>query len=406
MPIPEITRANVLSAINHIRKNGVPTRRRSTRYCLVHDGRRYPPKYVVSLAVKSATGRALDPQGFGGGVETNSLLRRLGFSVGEFKQGDAATRRQPPAYSRTKRRQKVETDKVTESAKTAARASLIGRGVVRGQSGDPKDGEAILLDVLTKQWPKGLRLKFLITPGGFVVGDFPTSWSGGIGWNSKTTDLKDLKKHASPTLSRTVTNRVLKAAAGKVDVLTIGIDLYSDERQERYEHAELVAIYEIASRRVFWTGKSYPTIGQERDLVQVVDLRTHLQRLAGERVLVLGCHDLNMFRPRARARQKSRGVRRQRCVRMRKIVHRFKPTIVLHHPHGTDSPNIWRTAWGGLTREQQHLQAWASGIGYYNIWGDPIRASLKKVRAGTQGGSKVLDWTCSYRLACRCSFED
>jgi hypothetical protein len=79
---------------------------------------------------------------------------------------------------------------------------------------------------------------------------------------------------------------------------------------------------------------------------------------------------------------------------------------VLHHPHGTDSPNIWRTAWGGLTRKQQHLQEWASGIGYYNIWGDPIRASLKKVRAGTQGGSKVLDWTCSYRLTCRCSLED
>jgi hypothetical protein len=361
---------------------------------------------VVSLAVKSATGRALDPQEFGGGVETNSLLRRLGFSVVDFKQGDAVTRRQPATYSESKRRLKGETEKVTDSAKADARASLIGRVVVRGHSGDPKDGEAMLLDVLTKQWPKGLQLKFLITPGGFVVGDFPTSWSDGIGWNSKPSDLFELQKHAFPTLSRTVTKKVLKAAAGKVDVLTIGIDLVSDERQKRKKHAELVAIYEIANRRVFWTGKSYPTIGQERNLVQVVDLRTHLQRLAGERVLVLGCHDLNMFSPRSWASQESPGDRRQRCNEMRRIVHQFNPTIVLHHPHGTDSPNIWRTAWGGLTRKSHHLQSWASGIGYYNIWGDRLRASLSKVRAGTQGGSKVLDWTCRYGKNCACSFED
>ena len=204
--------------------------------------------------------------------------------------------------------------KSSDSEKTASRALLIGRVVVRGQPGDPDDGEAMLLDVLTKRWPKGLRLKFLMTPGGFVVGRFPTSWSGGIGWNSKATDLYELEKHALPTLSRTVTSRVLKAATGKVDVLTIGIDLVSDERKGHNEHAELVVIYEIASRRVFWTGKSYPTFGQERDLVQVVDLRTHLRRVAGERVLVLGCHDLNMFSPRGRASQKP-GDRRQRCGR-------------------------------------------------------------------------------------------
>src|SRR3989304_2486811 len=106
MPIPEISRANVLSAIKHIQKKGIPPRRRSNRYCLVHDGRRYPPKYVVSLAVKSTTGRALDPREFGGGVETNSLLRRLGFSIVSLMPGDADSGRRPADYSGTKRRMK------------------------------------------------------------------------------------------------------------------------------------------------------------------------------------------------------------------------------------------------------------------------------------------------------------
>ena len=252
----------------------------------------------------------------------------------------------------------------------------------------------MLLDVLTKRWPKGLQLKFLITPGGFVVGDFPTKWSGGIGWNSKPSDLYELQKHAYTTLSRTVTNRVLKAATGKIDVLTIGIDLVAEEHKGHQEHAELVAVYEIASQRVFWTGKSYPTSYQERDLVQVADLRTHLLKLADERVLVLGCHDLNLFSPRGRASQKPSGNRRKRCDKMRRIVLRFKPTIVLHHPHSTDSPHIWRTAWGGLTREPHQLRAWSSGIGYHR-WGKRPRALLRNVLAATQGGAPAIDFILS-----------
>jgi hypothetical protein len=104
-----------------------------------------------------------------------------------------------------------------------------------------------------------------------------TNWSGGIGWGSLSTDLAALRVRADRTLSQTVTDRVLKAAEGKIDVLTIGIDLLRDDDRE---HAELVAVYELARRRVFWTGKSYPTSGQERHLVQVVELKTHLLELA------------------------------------------------------------------------------------------------------------------------------
>jgi hypothetical protein len=114
----------------------------------------------------------------------------------------------------------------------------------------------MLLDVLTKHWPQGLHLKFLITPGGFLVAPFPRDWRGGVSWDSKPSDLNLLRVHAETVLWKALTEQVMKAAKGKIDVLTIGIDLSSDDRME---HAELIAVYEFATRRVFWTGKSYPT---------------------------------------------------------------------------------------------------------------------------------------------------
>jgi 5-methylcytosine-specific restriction protein A len=77
----EIRAEHVRAAIAEIERNGVPLRRQSTRYHLVYQGRRYPPKYVVSLAARHATGRELPPKVFNGGEETNRPLRNLGFEI-------------------------------------------------------------------------------------------------------------------------------------------------------------------------------------------------------------------------------------------------------------------------------------------------------------------------------------
>jgi hypothetical protein len=177
-------------------------------------------------------------------------------------------------------------------------------------------------------------------------------------------------------ISRVVTERVCRAARGKADVLTIGIDLADDDSEEQ---AELVAILDVAKRRVVrWTGKSYPTARQERTLVHVVDLDSHLLKVADERVLVLGCHDLNMFSPRARANQARYGARWLRCREMRQNVVRFEPTVVLHHPHTTDTPNTWRMPWLSLARELPTIRVWASGIAYFSS-GGKRRAPLARV---------------------------
>jgi len=159
-------------------------------------------------------------------------------------------------------------------------------------------------------------------------------------------------------------------------------------------HAELVAFVRCSDGRVLrWTGKSYPTTRQEARLIQVTDLDSHCVRFDGDRVLILGCHDLNMFSPRAWANQNSQGERRKRCRQMRGVVSRFEPTVILQHPHGTDSALTWQLPWAALReRCKETLKAWASGICFQSS-GEDENGNLKRERDELQ---KVLAKTRRY----------
>ncbi len=76
-----IDRQSVLDAIRYIDENGIPKTRISRTYNLKYNGNLYPPKYLISIANKIANGHELRPFEFGGGVETNSFLEKLGFDI-------------------------------------------------------------------------------------------------------------------------------------------------------------------------------------------------------------------------------------------------------------------------------------------------------------------------------------
>ena len=56
-----------------------PPKREATGFDLLFDGQIYPPKYVVALANKLATGKLL--RKFSGGAETNEFLQSHGFTI-------------------------------------------------------------------------------------------------------------------------------------------------------------------------------------------------------------------------------------------------------------------------------------------------------------------------------------
>ena len=382
-----LTRAHVEAAIARIDREGVPPRRASTKFQLVINGRRYPPKYVISLAVADATGRELPPQEFSGGEETNGVLQSLGFTVvGPGLPTPTPTRPKPPAAPARPRPVARPAPKAPTPRVDADGLQPIVRVVVQGSPASSPRAAGEMLSEAFERWPSSGRAKFTITPGGFVVGEFPSRWSGGLAWESSAKDLDALVRVAKPLVDACVTKKVLVAAKARTRILTIGVDLMSDA-----EHAELVAVIDCDSGEIVrWTGKSYPTGDQEALLVQVADVDSHLLEIADEKVLVLGCHDLNMFSARARANQSPNGVRRRRCDAMAKATARFKPTIVLQHPHSTDTPNIWRLPWSCLSRDYPTVRTYASGIGYFRWSGKP-RRPLREVLDGTRSETGVAD---------------
>ena len=82
-----INKEHVLQAITEIRTGGVPREREPTKFNLVYEGRLYPPKFVLSLAAKHATGTELPASVFSGGDEANSFLAGLGFDI-QVKRDD------------------------------------------------------------------------------------------------------------------------------------------------------------------------------------------------------------------------------------------------------------------------------------------------------------------------------
>lgn len=256
--------------------------------------------------------------------------------------------------------------------------------------------EHVLLEVF-RAWPDNQSARFTIAPGGFVDVDVNAKWDGAHGWSSAPGDLLDLEAAALPHAMAAVTQRVLNAARGKTDYLTLGVDLsFKNERT-----AELVAVFDVAlGKAVHWTGKSYPTGGQQNSLIHVRDLSTHLfQTPTGGGVGVFGCHDLNAFHPRGGAARNVGGSYDLRARAIAKCVAGWQPPVLLHHPHRTDSPRIWNLPWATLSGLLGGT-TWASAICYcYRDKKGRLlkqRRSLESVLAATRS-QPTLDFLVDVR---------
>ncbi|MEM5798588.1 MAG: hypothetical protein QXP39_00885 [Candidatus Aenigmatarchaeota archaeon] len=165
------------------------------------------------------------------------------------------------------------------------------------------------------------------------------------------------------------------------DYFIIGID---SKNPGNNQHIELIAIFDLKeSKTIHWTGKFYPTEGQKRDLIRINDLNTHFIKLNNQKIVILGCHDLNVFSPRGQANAKPESWKRKTADKFKKLCRKFKPDIILQFPHMTDTPNIWNLAWKTIEKELNYVKHYASGIKYYNDGHNP-RGPLSKVLEKTK----------------------
>lgn len=94
---PNITKKHILQAVQEIESKGlIPPNRESVNYDLFYNNKRYPPKYVISIANKFANEHELKSTEFDA-IDAKTFLSKLGFEIKlkfDIKPGDIINNQQ------------------------------------------------------------------------------------------------------------------------------------------------------------------------------------------------------------------------------------------------------------------------------------------------------------------------
>lgn len=80
MAIPTLSNQNILDALKYIDEKGVPFHNQSYKYELIHDEKKYPPKYVIAVAIHLATGQEIATDNFKA-IDAKTFLESLDFVI-------------------------------------------------------------------------------------------------------------------------------------------------------------------------------------------------------------------------------------------------------------------------------------------------------------------------------------
>lgn len=247
--------------------------------------------------------------------------------------------------------------------------------------------QSVIRKFLKKEYGKRIY-EFILTPGGFLIFDFPER----IDYKEDVTKPKQesielLQETAADKINsffESLDSDLLEQLQDTADYFSIGIDGRSLINNQ---HIEFVAIYDLKKGEIaHWTGKFYPTKNQQSSLIRFNDLDTHFIELNNQRVMLLGCHDLTVYSSRGQAASDPNKWRYKLSNKFRKAAKKFKPEIVLQHPHSTDTPATWKASWNQLVKELPSVKHYASGIKYENIDGEELREDIEVVLERTREG--------------------
>jgi hypothetical protein len=370
---------------------------------LIFNEKKYPAKHIRGLAYYVANKKEISKSEYSGGQETANFFKKLGFSVQYKKETlkPTETLRQISKPTKQIEPQKMTSKKlIVVSEKNAIQCGnhKIARLVVTGKQYDKYGNpnftklEKLIEKFLSTEFGKN-HFEFILTPGGFLTFEFPAELQRDL-------DISKAEKQNIPQLQKAANNvitdffgglqsTVFKKLKETADFFTIGIDGFNPTNDQSIE---LVAVYDLGKEKVTnWTGKFYPTEGQKKNLIKINNLDTHFIELNNQKIVILGCHDLNVFSPRGQAAANPNGWKKQLADKFKVYCKEFNPEIILQHPHWTDTPNIWNSAWRTVEKELPNVKHFASGIKYYNNRNGVVRGDIDKVLEKTKKGD-VIDF--------------
>jgi len=250
-----------------------------------------------------------------------------------------------------------------------SQSARYGRLVMDGAWSGDLNAARCLLSGVASALPPDHRLACLCTCGAFLRFDWPKDLQhcGNLNPNSREIDV--LIAAAEKAVRSVLTKDLASSLEARCDYLTLGVDTKKNLVSTTYNvidqpHAELVCLVDLRKRTLHWTGKFYPTAQQQASIVRFPDLRSHFVRLEGEPVMILGCHDLSVYDPRAQAF--ARGWRHDVGAEFRAIAAQHKPVAVLHHPHTTVKRLTWFGKWRRLEDELPSVREYL-GTGAYTF---------------------------------------
>lgn len=268
----------------------------------------------------------------------------------------------------------------------------LGRIIIaNGWNGNILDARKILLNIC-KKWPHDKKVNCLITCGAFLTFDWPKSIPEIE--NNKYPNEKafnQLKQAALNKCKLLLDDELRNKLLSHTDFITIGVDSHKNRISFsnvsiRQPHVEFVALVDLKNNKYYFTGKSYPTTGQEKGLVRMQDLSTHFVDLPIGNTMILGCHDLNIFSPRGKAVTQS-SFRKDVRTEFYNIARKQHPEIVLHHPHTTDSSGIWTSAWNEMKRALPTVERYIGAGRYFREEGE--RSSIENVLSNNKLGDTI-----------------
>ncbi len=260
----------------------------------------------------------------------------------------------------------------------------IARIIIAGPwDGDGQKASALLHNIAGK-WAGHPRTDFLITPGGFIRFPWPEEVPCiGDAIYPDRDAVADLTDAAQRAVDAFLTPDLCDELNNYTRCLTIGADSRGNKNE-----IEFVCVCDLESGKMSWTGKSYPNTGQESRLVRITDLSSHFLPLLDQSALVLGSHDLHIFNNRVGGWENLSAWRRETREEMKQLALEKRPTIILQHPHTTDSSRTWPKAWSGLLEKVPTANCYASAGLYYKE-GDPCRSPLARVLSATKMGATI-----------------
>jgi hypothetical protein len=246
----------------------------------------------------------------------------------------------------------------------------LARVVVDGSwRGNETVARKLLIDICN-QWPSGLHVKCVSMPGAFLTFNWPKNIPHQPDNRFPSNDaIRQLDAEARTHVEKLLSGGLRERIAQFSDHLSIGIDtektkISSTNNHIGENHAELVYVVNLRTGALHFTGKSYPTSGQEKGLLRITDLASHFVDVDGEQAMVLGCHDLMMFNPRSDAT--AGRWRKETKDEFKRLASQKAPILVLHHPHTTVKRRTWQQGWSELLAYLPSVRSYV-GTGCYSF---------------------------------------